>query len=195
VRSPTQLARRWRDVAWLDDSGIALRYAGAAWCSEHPPCHAVAWRAETALPGHLVNRPKEEGHWVRGVDVKDPEFGPSGADEFLRLDLRDAGECQTALSVADGFDEVYQLAAMGFIHNAGCEIMRNSALVNINMLHATSQAGAGRYFLSSWVCIWKRNGTRPDSHVQVATLCEKALQEADGVLSIIRAIDRVIVTA
>jgi GDP-D-mannose 3',5'-epimerase len=111
------------------------------------------------IAGLLVNRLKEEGHWVRGVDVKDPEFGPSGADEFLRLDLRDAGNCKTAMAVAGGFDEVYQLAAdmggMGFIHTAECEIMRNSALVNINMVHAAAQAGAGRYFLSSSVCIYR----------------------------------------
>ena len=58
-----------------------------------------------------------------------------------------------------GFDEVYQLAAdmggMGFIHSAECEIMRNSALVNINMVHAAAEAGAGRYFLSSSVCIYR----------------------------------------
>lgn len=111
------------------------------------------------IAGHLVSRLKDEGHWVRGVDIKDPEFGPSQADEFLHLDLRHPDQCQTALAVGGGFDEVYQLAAdmggMGFIHSAECEIMRNSALINVNMVHATSQAGAGRYFFSSSVCIYR----------------------------------------
>lgn len=111
------------------------------------------------IGGHLVTRLKEEGHWVRGVDIKDHEFGPSPADEFLRLDLRDADQCRQGLAVAGGFDEVYQLAAdmggMGFIHRAECEIMRNSALVNVNMVDAASQAEVGRYFLSSSVCIYR----------------------------------------
>ena len=111
------------------------------------------------IAGHLVSRLKDEGHWVRGVDIKDPEFGASPADEFLRLDLRDPDQCKAALTVDGGFDEVYQLAAdmggMGFIHSAECEIMRNNALINVNMVHAASQAGAGRYFFSSSVCIYR----------------------------------------
>lgn len=111
------------------------------------------------IAGHLVSRLKDEGHWVRGVDIKDPEFGASPADEFLRLDLRDPDQCKAALIVDGGFDEVYQLAAdmggMGFIHSAECEIMRNNALINVNMVHAASQAGAGRYFFSSSVCIYR----------------------------------------
>ena len=111
------------------------------------------------IAGHLVARLKEEGHWVRGVDVKHPDFGDSAADEFRLLDLRDAGACQEAVTVDGGFDEVYQLAAdmggMGFIHSAECEIMRNNALINVNMVHAASQAGAGRYFFSSSVCIYR----------------------------------------
>ncbi len=58
-----------------------------------------------------------------------------------------------------GFDEVYQLAAdmggMGFIHSAECEIMRNNALININTVDACAQAGVGRYFYSSSVCIYR----------------------------------------
>ena len=111
------------------------------------------------IAGHLVSRLKEEGHWVRGVDIKDPEFGPSPADEFVGLDLRDPEQCKAALAVDGGFDEVYQLAAdmggMGFIHSAECEIMRNNALINVNMVHAASEAGAGRYFFSSSVCIYR----------------------------------------
>jgi GDP-D-mannose 3', 5'-epimerase len=111
------------------------------------------------IAGHLVARLKHEGHWVRGVDVKYPDFDDSGADEFRLLDLRDPGACQEAVSVDGGFDEVYQLAAdmggMGFIHSAECEIMRNNALINVNMVHAASEARVGRYFFSSSVCIYR----------------------------------------
>jgi nucleoside-diphosphate-sugar epimerase len=113
------------------------------------------------IGGHLVKRLKREGYWVRGVDIKQHEFASSAADEFVLADLRDQADCQRALSPAQGdrFDEVYQLAAdmggMGFIHSAECEIMRNSALINVNMVHAAAQAGIERYFFSSSVCIYR----------------------------------------
>lgn len=111
------------------------------------------------IGGHLVQHLKQDGCWVRGVDVKAPEFGPSAADEFLQLDLRDRSACEAALSVEGGFDEVYQLAAdmggMGFIHSAECEIMRNNALINLNVVDAAAAAGVPRYFFSSSVCIYR----------------------------------------
>ena len=74
------------------------------------------------IGGHLVKKLKSEGYWVRGVDIKKHEFTPTQADEFLLLDLRRDANCKAALSVQDGFDEVYQLAAdmggMGFISKA-----------------------------------------------------------------------------
>src|SRR5882672_401614 len=112
------------------------------------------------IASHLVRRLKQEGLWVRGVDLKRPEFGPSAADDFQLLDLREKNACEAALSLsAGGFDVVYQLAAdmggMGFIHSAECDIMRNSALININMVHAAARAGIKRYFFSSSVCIYR----------------------------------------
>lgn len=111
------------------------------------------------IASHLVARLKSEGCWVRGVDIKKPEFSETKADEFFILDLREYDACQKALSVDGGFDEVYHLAAdmggMGFIHSAACEIMRNSALMNSNMIHAVSQSGIKRYFFSSSVCIYR----------------------------------------
>ena len=97
---------------------------------------------------------------MRGVDLKEPEFGASQADEFLRLDLREQEDAEFALWHPKGaFDEVYQLAAdmggMGFIHSAECEIMRNSALVNINTVHAAAESGVPRYFFSSSVCVYR----------------------------------------
>ena len=112
------------------------------------------------IGSHLVKRLKNEGYWVRGVDQKWPEFSPTGADEFLQVDLRERDACRAALALPAGsFDEVYQLAAdmggMGFIHSAECEIMRNSALVNINMIDAAAHSGIRRYFFSSSVCIYR----------------------------------------
>jgi len=112
------------------------------------------------IGGHLVKMLKREGYWVRGVDIKEHEFAPTAADEFLRLDLREEENCKAALSLEDGkFDEVYQLAAdmggMGFIHSAECEIMHNSALINIHMTHTAAQMGVSRYFFSSSVCVYR----------------------------------------
>jgi nucleoside-diphosphate-sugar epimerase len=78
----------------------------------------------------------------------------------MQVDLREPDACREALEPPSGpFDEVYQLAAdmggMGFIHSAECEIMRNSALININMVDAAARAGIQRYFFSSSVCIYR----------------------------------------
>ena len=120
---------------------------------------AVVCGAGGFIGGHLVSRLKRDGYWVRGVDIKAPEFGDSEADEFLLLDLRDVERCDEALRVPGQFDEAYQLAAdmggMGFIHSAETEIMRNNAFINLNMVHAASRAGVGRYFFSSSVCIYR----------------------------------------
>jgi len=112
------------------------------------------------IGGHLVKKLKKEGYWVRGVDIKEHEFAPTVADEFFLLDLREEENCRAALSLEGRkFDEVYQLAAdmggMGFISFAECEVMRNNALININMTHAAAQMGIPRYFFSSSVCVYR----------------------------------------
>ncbi len=112
------------------------------------------------IGNHLVKRLKQEGYWVRGVDLKQPEFGETAVDEFMLSDLRDPSNCEKAMNLEDGvLDEVYQLAAdmggMGFIHSAECEIMRNSALINIHMVHSAAERGVKRYFFSSSVCIYR----------------------------------------
>lgn len=121
---------------------------------------AVVCGAGGFIASHLVKRLKREGYWVRGVDVKYPEFSATAADEFKILDLREPEHCHEALKFVSGRpDEVYQLAAdmggMGFIHSAECEIMRNNALINVHMPFAAAQAGVGRYFFSSSVCIYR----------------------------------------
>ncbi len=113
------------------------------------------------IGSHLVKRLKKEGYWVRGADLKYPEFSATAADDFLILDLREEKNCQTAVQGPHGqaFGEVYQLAAdmggMGFIHAAECEIMRNSALINIHMVHSSINAGVKRYFFSSSACVYR----------------------------------------
>ena len=107
-----------------------------------------------------MKRLKKEGYWVRGVDLKYPEFSPTAADDFCLLDLRKEENCQAALKLPAGKpDEVYQLAAdmggMGFIHSAECEIMHNSVLINVHMTHAAATTGVKRYFYSSSVCVYR----------------------------------------
>ena len=125
------------------------------------PKNALICGAGGFIGSHLVKRLKKDGYWVRGVDIKKPEFSPTAADEFLLLDLRLQANCEKALLTPGGrpFDEAYQLAAdmggMGFIHAAECDIMRNSALINIHMTHAAAQAGVKRYLFSSSACVYR----------------------------------------
>lgn len=108
---------------------------------------------------HLVKRLKNEGYWVRGVDIKRPEFSKTSVDEFLLLDLRETQNCEKAMTMTGGFDEVYHLAAdmggMGFIHSQACEIMRNSSLMNNHMPYVAAKLGIKNYFYSSSVCVYR----------------------------------------
>jgi nucleoside-diphosphate-sugar epimerase len=109
---------------------------------------------------HLVRYLKTKGYWVRGVDIKLPEFSETIADEFHVCDLRDINKCHRALS-SDGqnFDEIYALAAsmggMGYIHSAEYEIMHDNVLINTNTLSTAVQNKISRYFFSSSVCIYR----------------------------------------
>ena len=122
---------------------------------------AVVCGAGGFIASHLVKRLVRDGYWVRGVDIKEPEFAPTAADEFRLLDLRDIDQCRQALAPEGGhpIDEVYQLAAemggMGYISTAECDIMRHSTLMNVNVPHAAAEAGIPRYFLSSSVCVYR----------------------------------------
>ncbi len=104
---------------------------------------------------HLATRLKQEGHWVRGVDVKLPEFTESDCDEFELLDLRRWDAC---LQATRGVDHVYALAAdmggMGFISANHSRILHNNALINLHTLHAAVLNGASRYFYSSSACVY-----------------------------------------
>ncbi|GIU97224.1 MAG: NAD-dependent dehydratase [Actinomycetota bacterium] len=104
---------------------------------------------------HLVKYLKAEGYRVRGVDIKEPEYEPTDADEFLLLDLREFENCRKA--TAD-VDEVYQLAAdmggIGYITANHADVARNNVLINAHMLQAAHENGVERYFYSSSACIY-----------------------------------------
>ena len=104
---------------------------------------------------HLVGYLKKKNYWVRGADLKYPEYEPSVADEFALLDLRRWENC---LKATDGIDEVYALAAdmggMGFISAHHAEILRNNSLINIHTLDAARENGATRYLYTSSACVY-----------------------------------------
>ena len=107
---------------------------------------------------HLVERLKSAGYWVRGVDIKQPEFSPSAANEFEILDLRRADEARRAFAVDNGFDEVHALAAdmggMGFISRFHSQIMHNNLLINLNSVREAARQGVGTYLYTSSACIY-----------------------------------------
>lgn len=109
------------------------------------------------IGSHLVRYLKRKGHWVRGVDIKEPRWSSSVADEFKLLDLRDFRNTFVAVS---GMDQVYALAAdMGGIGYIGSgdydmEIAWNNTHININTLEAARLSGVQRYFFTSSACIY-----------------------------------------
>ncbi|MBS0620558.1 MAG: NAD-dependent epimerase/dehydratase family protein [Verrucomicrobia bacterium] len=108
---------------------------------------------------HLVTRYKEEGYWVRGVDIKYPEFSQTDADEFILADLRFLEGIEKAFGgMENPFDEVCQLAAnmggMGFIAFHDAEIMHDSVLINVNVLEKARETGARKIFYTSSACIY-----------------------------------------
>jgi len=120
------------------------------------------------IGSHLVTRLKKEKFWVRGVDLKYPEFSETTADDFIIGDLRDSYLCRQIAD--DRFDEVYQLAAdmggAGFVFTGenDADIMHNSAMINLNMLDACHRRNIKRVFYSSSACIYPEyNQMDPDN--------------------------------
>lgn len=104
---------------------------------------------------HLVSYLKGQGYWVRGVDLKFPEFSRTAADEFLLLDLRRWENC---LKATHGANEVYALAAdmggMGFIASHHAQILHNNALINLHTLEGARTNGVERYLYASSACVY-----------------------------------------
>lgn len=104
---------------------------------------------------HLVKRLKQDGHWVRGVDIKRPEFEPTAADEFELLDLR---RRDNGLQATRNVDQVYALAAdmggMGFISKHHAQILRNNMLINTHTLDAARINDVKKYLYTSSACVY-----------------------------------------
>lgn len=122
------------------------------------------------IGSHLVKRLKREGFWVRGVDLKFPEFSETEADDFICADLREPENCRDV--VDQKFDEVYQLAAdmggAGFVFTGenDADIMHNSAAINLNMLEACRKRNVRRVFYSSSACMYpEHNQLDPDAPI------------------------------
>lgn len=120
------------------------------------------------IGSHLVTKLKKERFWVRGVDLKYPEFSPTSADNFVIGDLREPDLCMSILD--QDFDEVYQLAAdMGgagyiFTGEHDADVMNNSATINLNVLHFGQKTGIKKIFYSSSACIYPEyNQMDPDN--------------------------------
>lgn len=107
------------------------------------------------IGSHLVKFLREKGYWVRAADIKQPEFMPSYAHQFLQLDLRVEKNCSR---VTRNIDKVYNLAAnmggIGFITEVGAEVMHDNILINTYMLEAAKQNKVKRYFYSSSACVY-----------------------------------------
>lgn len=129
---------------------------------------AIVCGAGGFIGGHLVNFLKAEGYWVRGVDLKENEFGNRNADDFVIGDLRDPRLCTSLFDRT--IDEVYQLAAdMGgagyiFTGEHDADVMHNSATINLNMVHLSHKHNVKKIFYSSSACIYPEyNQMDPDN--------------------------------
>lgn len=127
---------------------------------------------------HLVKRLKADGYWVRGVDLKYPEYEDSPADEFSILDLRLWEDCLAA--TRGGIDEVYNLAAdmggIGYITANHADIARNNILINAHMLEASRQNAVKRFLFSSSACVYAQSKQKDPN---VAPLREEDAFPAD----------------
>jgi nucleoside-diphosphate-sugar epimerase len=120
------------------------------------------------IGSHLVKRLKNEGYWVRGVDVKNPQFSKTVADDFVIGDLTDPKVVEKVIDRP--FDEVYQLAAdMGgagyiFTGEHDADVMHNSASINLNVARRAVEAKVKKIFYSSSACMYpERNQLDPDN--------------------------------
>ena len=108
---------------------------------------------------HLINRLIADGHWVRGVDIKEPAYEATAAAEFELLDLRKFDNC--LIATRGGIDQVYNLAAdmggIGFISANHADIARNNTLINVHMLEASRLQNVKRFLFSSSACVYAQS--------------------------------------
>jgi GDP-D-mannose 3',5'-epimerase len=126
---------------------------------------------------HLVKRLKREGYWVRGVDIKQPEYEPSDADEFQVLDLRLWSSC---LSATSKINQIYNLAAdmggIGYITASHASISHNNTLINAHMLQSALVRDVERFLFSSSACVYAQNRQKD---ADIAPLKEEDAYPAD----------------
>jgi len=116
---------------------------------------AVVTGAGGFIGSHLVTHLKALGYWVRGVDIRRPEFGESTADEFLLLDLRERAAAREAFAdVHDAYALAANMGGMGFISAHHAEILHSNALINLHSIEAAHEAGVERYLYTSSACIY-----------------------------------------
>lgn len=117
------------------------------------------------IGSHLVTRLKSEGYWVRGVDIKHPDFSDSTADDFVVADLRDPLKTSVVMYAPDQkpFDEVYQLAAdmggAGYINTGDhdADVVHNSMLINLNVLNEAQKKNVKKIFYASSACVYNEH--------------------------------------
>jgi len=138
--------------------------------------NALVFGAGGLIGSHLVKRLKSMGYWVRAVDIKEPEFSKSPADEYLLLDLTDYESVKKSISLhGHPFDEIYQLAAdMGgaeyiFVGDNDTNIMTNSVQINLNLIKAILELGMynSKIFYSSSACIYPEEAQLDSSIVNL----------------------------
>lgn len=117
------------------------------------------------IGSHLVTRLKSEGYWVRGVDIKYPDFSDSTADDFVIADLRDPLKTSVIMYAPfqEPFDEVYQLAAdmggAGYINTGDhdADVVHNSMLINLNVLNEAEKKNVKKIFYASSACVYNEH--------------------------------------
>jgi nucleoside-diphosphate-sugar epimerase len=133
---------------------------------------AIVMGAGGFIGHHLVNRLKALGYFVRAVDLKQPEFSATQADEFIISDLRNPAHTESLIEAS--FGEIYQLAAdMGgagyiFTGDSDADIMHNSAMINLNVLHAAAKKKIRKVFYSSSACIYPEYNQRDPNNPKCA---------------------------
>ena len=122
--------------------------------SEYTP-RVVVTGAGGFIGHHLVKYLKSLGYWVRGVDIKDPEYEPTMADEFMIADLRFFESCGRAVhNISDVYNLAADMGGIGYITTNHAILTRNNSLINNHMLEAARLEGVGRYLYTSSACVY-----------------------------------------
>lgn len=132
------------------------------------------------IGSHMVRYLRDKGDYVRGVDIKIPEFSETKANEFEILDLRESANCEKAVRQ---MDQVYSFAAdmggIGYITQVKAEVMHNNVLINADILDACLRSSVERFFFASSACIYPK-GLQLDATAIVSLKEEEAFPAYPG---------------